>query len=52
MKKLIIATAAILVFIGLGYLIYSNLMIQRSLEAAGFGPYRPIANNNAIVILI
>ena len=28
MKKLIIVTAALLVFIGLGYLIYSNLMIQ------------------------
>ncbi len=30
MKKLIIVSAAILVFIGLGYLIYSNLMIQSS----------------------
>ncbi|MEE9495771.1 MAG: hypothetical protein V3V39_04530 [Desulfobacterales bacterium] len=30
MKKLIIVTAALLVFIGLGYLIYSNLMIQSS----------------------
>ncbi len=30
MKKLIIITPAILVFIGIGYLIYSNLMIQSS----------------------
>ena len=30
MKKLIIVTAALLVFIGLGYLVYSNLMIQKS----------------------
>jgi hypothetical protein len=30
MKKLTIATAALLVFIGLGYLIYSNLIIQSS----------------------
>ena len=30
MKKLIIISAAILVFIGFGYLIYSNLMIQNS----------------------
>jgi hypothetical protein len=30
MKKLIIVTAAILVFIGLGYLIYSNLMVPSS----------------------
>jgi len=30
MKKLIMATAAVLVFIGLGYLIYSNLIVQSS----------------------
>jgi len=30
MKKLIIVTVAILVFIGLGYLIYSNLLMQRN----------------------
>ena len=37
MKKLIIISAALLVFIGFGYLIYSNLMIRNSPCASIFG---------------